>query len=40
MPRIIASDGKQVVRSAISDDPGFRVQYHFKKDSQTVAVVE
>jgi hypothetical protein len=33
-------DGNQVVRSAIHDDPGFRVQYHFKKDNQTLAVLE
>jgi hypothetical protein len=28
------------VRSAVRDDPGFRLQYHFKKDGKTIAVVE
>jgi hypothetical protein len=32
--------GKQVARSALADDPGFRLQYHFRKDGKTVSVVE
>src|SRR5262249_38012193 len=31
---------RQVSRSALSDDPGFRLQYHFQKDGKTVATVE
>jgi hypothetical protein len=30
----------RVVRSAVADDPGFRLQYHFKKDGKALAVVE
>jgi hypothetical protein len=33
-------DGAAVKRSAVKDDPGFRLQYHFKKDGKTVAVAE
>jgi hypothetical protein len=33
-------DGNQVVRSTISDDPGFRVQYHFRKDKETLTVIQ
>jgi hypothetical protein len=32
--------GKQVGRSALTDDPGFRLQFHFKKDGKSVAVIE
>ena len=28
------------VRSEVKDDPGFRLQYHFKKDGKTVSQVE
>src|SRR2546423_1290661 len=27
-------------RSEVRDDPGFRLQYHFKKDGKTLALVE
>jgi hypothetical protein len=33
-------DGSRIRRSAIKDDPGFRLQYHFKKDGKTIATVE
>jgi hypothetical protein len=33
-------DGARISRSAVQDDPGFRLQYHFQKDGKTVAVVE
>src|SRR5262249_37542808 len=33
-------EGTRLVRSAVKDDPGFRLQYHFKKDGKTVATVE
>jgi hypothetical protein len=33
-------DGAAVQRSAVKDDPGFRLQYHFKKDNKTAAVAE
>jgi hypothetical protein len=32
-------DGR-LSRSALKDDPGFRLQYHFHKDGKTVATVE
>jgi hypothetical protein len=32
-------DGR-LTRTALADDPGFRLQYDFKKDGKTVAVVE
>ena len=32
-------DGK-LSRTAVGDDPGFRIQYHFRRDGKTVAVVE
>src|SRR5260370_1368140 len=30
----------QFVRSEVRDDPGFRLQYHFKKDGKTLALVD
>jgi hypothetical protein len=33
-------DGGRIGRSAVQDDPGFRLQYHFQKDGKTVAVLE
>ena len=33
-------DGTRITRSSIKDDPGFRLQYHFKKDGKTVTTVE
>src|SRR5712671_5307202 len=33
-------DGSRISRSAIKDDPGFRLQYHFKRDGKTLATVE
>jgi hypothetical protein len=33
-------DGDQLKRSDLSDDPGFRMQYHFKKDGKSAAEVE
>lgn len=33
-------DGVRIRRTAVKDDPGFRLQYHFKKDGKTVAAVE
>jgi hypothetical protein len=32
--------GAKLSRSAVKDDPGFRLQYHFQKAGKTVAVVE
>jgi hypothetical protein len=32
--------GTRLSRSALKDDPGFRLQYHFRKDGKTVAAVE
>lgn len=32
--------GDQVSRSNVQDDPGFRLQYHFKQDGKTVAAIE
>jgi hypothetical protein len=31
-------DGSKIQRTEIDDDPGFRLQYHFKKDGKTLAV--
>jgi hypothetical protein len=40
-PRATLSlDGNRVVRTAVTDDPGFRLQYHFKKDGKTLATPE
>jgi hypothetical protein len=33
-------DGDQVVRSAVFDDPGFRLQFHVRRDGKTVATIE
>jgi hypothetical protein len=33
-------DGPHVRRSMLQDDPGFRLQYHFRKDSKTVATLD
>jgi hypothetical protein len=33
-------DGTHLVCTAITDDPGFRAQVHFRKDGQTIATVE
>src|SRR5437660_6514182 len=33
-------DGARIARSAIKDDPGFRLQYHFKQEGKTLATVE
>jgi hypothetical protein len=33
-------DGARVTRSAVKDDPGFRLQYDFQKDGKTVATAE
>jgi hypothetical protein len=33
-------DGPRLVRSDVKDDPGFRLQYDFKKDGKTVATAE
>jgi hypothetical protein len=30
----------QVRRSAVKEDPGFRLQYHFEKDGKTVSTIE
>ena len=32
--------GATLQRSEVADDPGFRLQYHFKKDGKTVAQVD
>jgi hypothetical protein len=33
-------DGKQIVRTEVRDDPGFRLQFHVRQDGKTVATVE
>lgn len=33
-------DGAKIVRTDVADDPGFRLQYHFKKDGKTVGQAE
>jgi len=32
--------GEQVVRSEVTDDPGFRLQFHFKKADKTLATAD
>ncbi|HMC65781.1 MAG TPA: hypothetical protein VKI65_12655 [Gemmataceae bacterium] len=32
--------GTRIVRTAVKDDPGFRLQYHFKKNGKTLKTVE
>lgn len=33
-------EGVKITRTPVKDDPGFRLQYHFKKDGKSLAVVE
>ena len=33
-------EGTKITRTNVKDDPGFRLQYHFKKDGKTLAAVE
>lgn len=33
-------DGVKIGRTELDDDPGFRLQYHFKKDGKTLSQVE
>jgi hypothetical protein len=33
-------DGDTIKRTDLKDDPGFRLQYHFKKDGKTSSIVE
>jgi hypothetical protein len=33
-------DGTRISRTDLDDDPGFRLQYHFKKDGKTVQIVD
>jgi hypothetical protein len=33
-------DGGRLTRSALKDDPGFRLQYHFKKDGKDLDTAE
>jgi hypothetical protein len=32
--------GAKLTRTAVQDDPGFRLQYHFRKDGKSVAVIQ
>jgi len=32
--------GTRIVRTAVKDDPGFRLQYHFKKNGKSLKTVE
>lgn len=34
---VLTLDGLRIVRTAVRDDPGFRLQWHFKMDGKTVA---
>jgi hypothetical protein len=36
----LALKGARLTRSALADDPGFRLQYHFRKEGKTVATIE
>ena len=33
-------EGDKLTRTTVKDDPGFRLQYHFKKDGKSVATIE
>jgi hypothetical protein len=33
-------EGSKITRTPLKDDPGFRLQYHFKKDGKTLAMLE
>jgi hypothetical protein len=33
-------DGKQIARTPVLDDPGFRLQYHVRQDVKTIASIE
>jgi hypothetical protein len=33
-------EGTKIMRTSIKDDPGFRLQYHFKKDGKTQSTAE
>ncbi len=37
---VLALEGHRLTRSAIKDDPGFRLQWHFLKDGKTVATLD
>jgi hypothetical protein len=37
--KLSLAEGK-VTRSAVADDPGYRLQFHFKKDGKTIATPE
>ncbi|MBL8798296.1 MAG: hypothetical protein JNM56_30660, partial [Planctomycetia bacterium] len=36
----LSLEGGKVVRSELSEDPGFRLQYHVMKDGKSLAVVD
>jgi hypothetical protein len=33
-------EGDKLTRTSVKDDPGFRLQYHFKKDGKTATTVD
>lgn len=37
---VLQLEGKQIARSKVLDDPGFRLQYHVRQDGKTVATIE
>ncbi len=36
----LALAGDKLTRSAVTDDPGFRLQFHFRKEGKTLATIE
>lgn len=36
----VSLDGKQIARSPVRDDPGFRLQFHVQQNGKTVATLE
>ena len=37
---VLKLEDNKISRTAVKDDPGFRLQYHFKKDGKTVTTLE
>ncbi len=37
---VLKLDGKQIARTEVCDDPGFRLQYHVRQNGKTMATIE
>jgi len=36
----LSVNGERIRRSAVKDDPGFRLQFHFQKEGKTIATID